>query len=34
MLYKDPRGLIMVGIGLCSYAIGIGTMAKMVRFEI
>jgi tight adherence protein B len=34
MLYTDPRGLIMVGVGLCSYAIGIGTMAKMVRFEI
>jgi tight adherence protein B len=34
MLYKDPRGLIMVGMGLCSYVIGIGTMAKMVRFEI
>jgi tight adherence protein B len=33
-LYTDPRGLILVGCGLVSYAIGIGTMAKMVRFEI
>jgi len=34
MLYTDPRGLILVGCGLASYAVGIGTMAKMVRFEI
>jgi tight adherence protein B len=33
-LYTDPRGLILVGCGLVSYAIGIGTMAKMVRFEV
>jgi tight adherence protein B len=33
-LYTDPRGLILVGCGLVSYTIGIGTMAKMVRFEI
>jgi len=33
-LYKDPRGLILVGCGLLSYAIGIGVMAKMVRFEV
>jgi tight adherence protein B len=33
-LYTDPRGIIMVGAGLTSYAIGIGVMAKMVRFDI
>jgi tight adherence protein B len=33
-LYTDPRGIMLVGCGLVSYAIGIGTMAKMVRFEI
>jgi tight adherence protein B len=33
-LYTDPRGIMLVGAGLVSYAIGIGTMAKMVRFEI
>jgi tight adherence protein B len=34
MLYTDPRGLILVGCGLMSYTVGIGVMAKMVRFEI
>jgi tight adherence protein B len=33
-LYTDPRGIILVGCGLTSYAIGIGVMAKMVRFEV
>jgi tight adherence protein B len=33
-LYTDPRGIIMIGAGLTSYAIGIGVMAKMVRFDI
>jgi tight adherence protein B len=33
-LYTDPRGIIMVGCGLISYALGIGTMAKMVRFDV
>ena len=33
-LYKDPRGIILVGCGLISYALGIGTMAKMVRFDV
>jgi tight adherence protein B len=33
-LYTDPRGLILVGCGLLSYAIGIAVMAKMVRFDI
>jgi tight adherence protein B len=34
MLFTDPRGLMMVGVGLMCYAIGIGVMVKMVRFEI
>jgi tight adherence protein B len=33
-LYLDPRGIILVGCGLLSYAIGIAVMAKMVRFDI
>jgi len=33
-LYTDPRGMIMVGVGLTSLAIGIGVMVKMVRFEV
>lgn len=33
-LYTDPRGMILLGIGLVSMAIGSGVMAKMVRFEI
>ena len=33
-LYTDPRGIILVGCGLLSYAVGIGTMAKMVRFDV
>jgi tight adherence protein B len=33
-LYTDPRGIILVGCGLISYVLGIGTMAKMVRFDI
>jgi len=33
-LYTDPRGIILVGCGLISYALGIGTMAKMVRFDV
>jgi tight adherence protein B len=33
-LFTDPRGLVMVGFGLASFAIGIGVMAKMVRFEV
>ena len=33
-LYTDPRGIILVGCGFISYTLGIGTMAKMVRFEI
>jgi tight adherence protein B len=33
-LFNDPRGLMMVGAGLGSLLVGIGVMAKMVRFEI
>lgn len=33
-LLSDPRGMVMVGIGLTSLLIGIAIMTKMVRFEI
>jgi tight adherence protein B len=33
-LFTDDRGLVMVGFGLVSFAIGAMVMAKMVRFEI
>ena len=33
-LFHDPRGLVMVAIGLGSMLIGVLVMAKMVRFEI
>ena len=33
-LFQDQRGLVMVGFGLASFSIGIGVMAKMVRFEV
>jgi len=33
-LFNDPRGLVMVGVGMGSLLTGIGVMAKMVRFEI
>lgn len=33
-LYTDPRGVVQLFIGLTSHAIGLGVMAKMVRFEI
>jgi tight adherence protein B len=33
-LFTDNRGLVMVGFGLFSFMIGIGVMAKMVRFEV
>jgi tight adherence protein B len=34
MLYTDPRGRFLVGIGLTWLVIGAAVMAKMVRFEI
>lgn len=33
-LFVDPRGWIMIGIGLTSLLVGLFIMAKMVRFEI
>ena len=33
-LFRDPRGLVMVGIALASITTGILIMVKMVRFEI
>jgi tight adherence protein B len=33
-LWLDPRGWVMVGIGLTSLLVGLGIMAKMIRFDI
>jgi len=33
-LFTDPRGWVMLGCGFLCYGLGIGIMAKMVRFEI
>ena len=33
-LFIDPRGWMLLAAGLSSLGIGLGTMAKMVRFEI
>ena len=33
-LFTDPRGWLLVGAGLTSMTLGLGVMAKMVRFEI
>jgi tight adherence protein B len=33
-LFTDPRGWIMLACGFVCYGMGIGIMAKMVRFEI
>jgi tight adherence protein B len=33
-LFEDPRGWVMIGIGLSSMLIGLVVMAKMIRFEI
>ena len=33
-LFTDPRGWVMIGIGLTSLLIGLGIMAKMIRFDI
>jgi tight adherence protein B len=33
-LFVDPRGWVMIGMGLTSLTMGLGVMAKMVRFEI
>lgn len=34
VLFTDPRGMALAGAGLTSIAIGVGVMAKMIRFEI
>jgi tight adherence protein B len=34
ILFTDPRGWVMIGIGLTSLLIGLAVMAKMIRFEI
>lgn len=34
ILFTDPRGHIMIGIGLASMAIGVFVMARMVKFKI
>lgn len=33
-LFTDPRGWVMIGIGLTSLLIGIGVMSKMIKFDI
>lgn len=33
-LFTDPRGWVMLGCAFVCYSLGIGIMAKMVRFEI
>jgi tight adherence protein B len=33
-LFTDPRGWVMIGIGLTSLTIGLGVMSKMIKFEI
>jgi tight adherence protein B len=34
ILFTDPRGWVMIGLGLSSLLIGLAVMAKMIRFEI
>jgi len=34
ILFNDPRGWVMIGIGLSSLLIGLAVMAKMIKFEI
>lgn len=34
VLFTDPRGWVMIGVGLTSLLIGLAVMAKMVKFEI
>ncbi len=33
-LFTDPRGWVMIGVGLTSLLIGLAVMAKMIRFDI
>jgi tight adherence protein B len=34
VLFTDPRGWLMIGVGLTSLLVGLAVMAKMIRFEI
>jgi tight adherence protein B len=34
ILFTDPRGYLMIGVGLTSLLIGVVVMAKMIKFEI
>jgi tight adherence protein B len=33
-LWTDPRGIVMIGVGLTSLLIGVGVMIKMIKFDI
>jgi tight adherence protein B len=33
-LFTDPRGWVMIGLGLTSLCVGIGVMSKMIKFDI
>ena len=33
-LFIDPRGWMLLAAGMTSLGLGVGTMSKMVRFEI
>ena len=33
-LFTDPRGWVMIGVGLTSLSVGMFVMSKMVKFEI
>jgi tight adherence protein B len=33
-LFTDPRGWVMMGMGFSSLAVGLGVMAKMIKFDI
>jgi len=33
-LFTDPRGWVMIGMGLTSLLVGLGVMSKMIKFEI
>jgi tight adherence protein B len=34
VLFNDPRGWVMIGLGFTSLATGIGVMSKMIKFDI
>jgi Flp pilus assembly protein TadB len=34
VLFTDPRGMFIIGIGLTTMLLGVLVMAKMVKFEI